>query len=285
MYLTSPQRVLIGVPQGLIMASLLFVAFLAPVQQIIFSKGASTVGYADDLCYIRGVKEDGHGQFDTQEIEQDICKIKEVVSNLKMKLNVSKTKAVVFSLAPTTPQLPALKLDGELIETVTTCKYLGAWVDRKLSWNINAKKKISEAKQCLGTLSRCRRYLPSAVTRLVYKTVIQPKFLYATAITYPKNKNDQIAFEYVNKYAASLISDHHSGSYEDRIKIATLDPIWKISAGRRLSLIRANVDNMRFIPDNYLSPLEAPHRLGLRSNASRGNARKSLAFTSLCNIL
>ena len=99
----------------------------------------------------------------------------------------------------------------------------------------------------------------------------QPKFLYATAITYSKNKNDQIAFEYVNKYAASLISDHHSGSYEDRIKIATLDPIWKISAGRRLSLIRAYVDNMRFIPDNYLSPLEAPHTLGLRSNASRSD--------------
>ena len=32
---------------------------------------------------------------------------------------------------------------------------------------------------------------------------------------------------------------------------------------------RAYVDNMRYVPDNYLSALEAPHRLGLRSSASR----------------
>jgi len=267
--LSSLRSVRSGVPQGSIIASLLFIAFMAPVQQISFSKCASTVGYADDLCCVRAVQEDDHGQFDTQEIEQDISKIKEVVSELRMKLNVSKTKAVVFSLVPTPPQIPALKLDGELIETVITYKYLGAWVDRKLCWNIHAKKKISEAKQALGTLSRCRRYLPPSVTRLVYKTVIQPKFLYATTITYPKNKNDQIAFEYVNKYAASLISDRHIGTYDDCIKSATLDPIWKISAGRRLSLFRAYVDNMRYVPDNYLSALEAPHRLGLRSNASR----------------
>jgi len=186
-----------------------------------------------------------------------------------MKLNASKTKAVVFSLVPTPLQIPALKLDGELIETVITYKYLGAWVDRKLCWNIHAKKKISEAKQALGTLSRCRRYLPPSVTRLVYKTVIQPKFLYATTITYPKNKNDQIAFEYVNKYAASLISDRHIGTYDDCIKSATLDPIWKISAGRRLSLFRAYVDNMRFVPDIYFLAPEAPHIFDLRSNTSR----------------
>jgi hypothetical protein len=66
--------------QGSISASLIFIAFMAPVQQIIFSKGASTVSYADDLCYIGAVQEGDQGQFDTKETEQDIFKIKEVVS-------------------------------------------------------------------------------------------------------------------------------------------------------------------------------------------------------------
>jgi retron-type reverse transcriptase len=264
--LSSLRSVRSGVPQGSIIASLLFIAYMAPVQKINFSASASTVGYADDLCYIRAIQEGDNGQFETQEIERDIYKIKEAISELKMKLNVSKTKAVIFSLAPTPPQIPALSLDGELIEVVPTYKYLGIWVDRKLCWNIHTKKKISEAKQALGTLSRCRRYLPSSVTRLVYKTVIQPKFLYATAVCYPKNKNDQIAFEYVNKYAASLISDCHTGTYDECIASANLEPIWKISAGRRLSLFRAYVDNMRFLPNELLSLAEAPHRLGLRSS-------------------
>ena len=185
-----------------------------------------------------------------------------------MKLNVSKTKTVVFSLAPSPSIIPALKLDGNLIEEVETFKYLGAWVDRKLRWNVNTKKRISAAKQALGTLSRCRHYLPSFVTRLVYKTIILPKFLYATPITYPKNKHDQIAFEYVNKYAASLISDCHTGSYEDCIRSAKLDPVWKIVVERRLSLFRAYVDEHRFLPKELLhSKKQTASRSGLRSGA------------------
>ena len=108
--------------------------------------------------------------------------------------------------------------------------------------------------------------MPSSVTRLVYKTIILPKFLYATTITYPKNKHDQIALEYVNKYAASLISDNHTGSYDYCIRSAKLDPIWKIAAERRLSLFRAYVDEHRFIPTALLQlKKRAISRPGLRS--------------------
>ena len=143
--LSRVRNVRSGVPQGSILASLLFIAYIAPLQQIQFSNGASTVGYADDLCYLKAVKRDDTGQFNVVDIERDISKIREVVSNLKMKLNVAKTKAVVFSLAPIPPNIPAIKLDGDQIEEVETYKYLGAWVDRKLRWSIHAKKKIGEA--------------------------------------------------------------------------------------------------------------------------------------------
>jgi hypothetical protein len=259
--------------EGSIIASLLFISYMAPVQCIQFSEGASTVGYADDLCYLRAIKEDQDGNFDVQDIEQDINKIKEVVTGLNMKLNVSKTKAVLFSLAPTSPSIPTLKLDGEMIELVDTYKYLGVWVDRKLRWNIYAKKNISVAKKALGTLRRCRRFLPPPVTRLVYKTVIQPKFLYALPITYPiKNKNDQIAFEYVNNYAASLILDVHRGTYYNRIKNTTLDPIWHISVKRRLALFRAYVDERRFLPEEFLSAQKTTHTLELRSRITKPDA-------------
>jgi hypothetical protein len=46
------------------------------------------------------------------------------------------------------------------------------------------------------------------------KTVIQPQFSYATQIIYPKNRKDQIYFEYVKKYAATPNSDKHTGLYE-----------------------------------------------------------------------
>ena len=186
-----------------------------------------------------------------------------------MKLNVTKTKVVVFSVAPIPPKLPIVHLEGATIEEVDTYKYLGVWVDRKLLWNVHAKKQISKAKQALGSLSRCRQYLPPSVTRFVYKTIIQPQFLYATPIAYPKNKKDQISFEYVNKYAASLISDKHTGSYEDCLNAASLNPIWKIAAERRLSLLRSYVDGKRFIPEGFLTLAEPLSRPGLRSSDAR----------------
>ena len=113
---------------------MLFIAYTAPVQQIEFSEGASTVAYADDLCYIRAIQQQ-NSHFNVQDIESDISKIKEVITDLKMKLNVFKTKAVVFSVAPTPPTIPHINLDGVSIEQVSTYKYLGVWVDRKLSWS------------------------------------------------------------------------------------------------------------------------------------------------------
>ena len=266
---SSLRNVKSGVPQGSILASLLFIAYTAPVQRISFSNGASTVAYADDLCYLRAIREENR-QIDIEEIESDINKIKGVITDLKMKLNVDKTKVVVFSVAPIPPEIPILYLDGEAIEELSTYKYLGVWVDRKLSWNIHTRKKISTAKRALGTLSRCRRYLPPAVTRLVYKTVIQPQFLYATSITYPKNRKDQISFEYVNKYAASLISDKHTGSYEACIESAALRPIWMIAAIRRISLFSAYVAEKRFLPDGLLTTVVPPNRRpGLRSREGK----------------
>ena len=195
-----------------------------------------------------------------------------------MKLNITKTKAIVFSIAPIPPKLPLLYLEGATIEEVDTYKYLGAWVDRKLVWNVHTKKKISEAKQALGSLSRCRRYLPPSVTRLVYKTIIQPQFLYAISITYPKNKKDQISLEYVNKYAASLISDKHTGLYDDLLITANLHPIWKIVVDRRVSQLRSYVDGKRFIPEGFLTLVEPSSRPGLRSSDARPNVNmKSFA--------
>jgi hypothetical protein len=271
---SSMRNVKSGVPQGSIIASLLFVAFMAPVQRIQFSHGASTVGYADDLCYLRTIQEHDD-KFQLNDIELDINKIKEVVTDLKMKLNVSKTKAIVFSVSPSLPSIPSLRIDQETIEQVSTYKYLGVWLDRKLAWSEHAKKKIGVAKQALGTLSRCRRYLPPTVSRLVYKTVIQPTFLYAAATVYPKHKKDQIAYEWVNKYAASLISDFHTGSYDECIKSAGLDPVWKIAAKRRLLLFHSYVDKRRFIPEEFLHAKElTAKRQGLRSEIVKPDENK-----------
>ena len=116
--------------------------------------------------------------------------------------------------------------------------------------------------------------MPPTVTRLVYKTVIQPKFLYAASITYPKQIKDQIAVERVNKYAASLISDRHTGSYDECIRSASLDPVWKIVVQRRLSLFRAYLEERRFIPEGFLTAKKPVTHSGLRSSNTKANENR-----------
>jgi hypothetical protein len=78
----------------------------------------------------------------------------------------------------------------------------------------------------------------------------------------------------VNKYAASLISDRHTGSYDECIRSATLDPIWKIVVQRRLSLFRAYVEERRFIPEGFLSVRQSVRHSGLRSSDIKANENR-----------
>jgi len=72
-----------------------------------------------------------------QELQTAFQALQSTLLSLKLVLNTQKTKFMVFSKARVQPldNCGLLSLDGKSIERVSSYKYLGIWIDEKLSFN------------------------------------------------------------------------------------------------------------------------------------------------------
>ena len=63
----------------------------------------------------------------------------------KMKLNVSKTKNLIFNFSKNSQFSTEVKLNGEVIETVIETKLLGTTITDDLNWKKNTDRIVKEA--------------------------------------------------------------------------------------------------------------------------------------------
>ena len=74
-------------------------------------------------------------------------------------LNISKTKEILFDFRRGSHAHNPLMVNGEVVERVESYKYLGTYIDNRLSWSAHAKavkKKASQRLYFLRKLNECR---------------------------------------------------------------------------------------------------------------------------------
>ena len=72
----------------------------------------------------------------------------------KLVLNIDKTKSMLFTTSKKKLNNLALFYDNKKIELVHSTKFLGIFVDDKLSWNIHVNYVCDEIARNVGVLSR-----------------------------------------------------------------------------------------------------------------------------------
>ena len=122
------------------------------------------------------------------ELQIDVDLIYNLTNSLKLKLNHSKTKYIVFGLHPSPPCLvTSISLGPDQIEQVEEFKYLGVLVDHRLTFAHHAQTVSLKAKRAIGAIVRLFKHAtPRAVLEKVFKAVIVPQLTYAIEIWYPK---------------------------------------------------------------------------------------------------
>ena len=83
-----------------------------------------------------------------------------------MKLNAKKCKELRVCFFKATPQLPLLRIDGQVLETVRSHKVLGLVIQDNLKWNENTCMIVSKASEVASErliflLSTSLSYVPS----------------------------------------------------------------------------------------------------------------------------
>uniref|UniRef100_A0A8K9XU57 Reverse transcriptase domain-containing protein n=1 Tax=Oncorhynchus mykiss TaxID=8022 RepID=A0A8K9XU57_ONCMY len=169
--LSGPLAVSMGVPQGSILGPTLFSVY---INEVALAAGESLIHlYADDtILYTSGPS------LDTvlTTLQASFNAIQLSFRGLQLLLNTSKTKCMLFnrSLPAPTRLSNITTLDGSDLEYVDNYKYLGVWLDCKLSFQTHIKHLQSKVKSRIGFLFRNKASFTHAAKHTLVKLTILP---------------------------------------------------------------------------------------------------------------
>ena len=86
-----------------------------------------------------------------------------------------------FKLSNLGRDLP-IKIGNNHIKRVQTTKYLGIHLDENLKWNEHVDKLCSKVNRSISGLKQARDYVPLYVLNAIYKSLIQPVFVYCDVV-------------------------------------------------------------------------------------------------------
>ncbi|KFM71667.1 RNA-directed DNA polymerase from mobile element jockey, partial [Stegodyphus mimosarum] len=182
--LSSPRAILAGVPQGSLLGPTLFNLY---VNDIPTTDNTTLAMYADDTAILTQTAFVGSA---IQRLQNHIQLLETWLTKWKVKINVDKTTAILFTKKEKFPN--QLKLYGETIPWAKQVLYLGVILSKRFSWNPHITcclKKFRARKASLNPLIARNSVLSIDNKLLIYKTMLRSILCYACPVWAYSNKS------------------------------------------------------------------------------------------------
>ncbi|XP_071574629.1 uncharacterized protein [Temnothorax nylanderi] len=151
-------------------------------------KGFLTYDYADDVAIVitgsfLNILRDRMS--DALKIVQKWCEAKGLM------VNPSKTSIMIFTRKYKPEPIKPFKLWGKAIPFTTSVKYLGLFIDTKLSWKVHLAESRKKFYSCMWM---CRRAMSKSwgirvsIALWIYRAVLLLRLLYASVIWWPRTR-------------------------------------------------------------------------------------------------
>ena len=161
-----------GVPQGSLLGPLLFILYINDFQNS--SNLLSFILFADDTSVFFSHK-NPNTLVDT--VNTELSRIHEWICCNKLSLNVLKTHGMFFSNSIS--RLPSnVFLNNTPVDIVDSTKFLGLYIDNKLSWKKHATHLSKLLSRNVGIINKLKNIFPSNVLLNLYCTLILPYLNY-----------------------------------------------------------------------------------------------------------
>ncbi len=195
-----------GVPQGSVLGPLLFLAFINDLPDCV--KGSSTILFADDCVLYKRIT----SLTDAASLQDDFDALQTWEKTWMMQFHPSKCQVVRIT-HKRKPVITSYHIHGQVLEEVSSAKYLGLNVDSKLNFNAHVDitaKKANATRAFLGrNISQCSRSIKEAT----YKTYVRPIVEYASAVWDPHTQRNCNKIEQVQRSSARFVTsifDRHA---------------------------------------------------------------------------
>ena len=212
-----------GVPQGTVLAPLLFLCFVNYIPLNIASKIKL---YADDILLYRKIKT----RDDQNLLQDDINRLVKWSKDWQLLFNFNKCEFLCIT-NKRSPLTITYRMDGTAIKQVSSVKYLGITINEKLNWSEHISNISKKASSVLGFLHRNLKSCPPHIKESCYKSLVIPILEYSCTVWDPHTQKDILMLEKIQRRASRFVTNSYSWSVSVTNLINNLG--WKSLQNRR----------------------------------------------------
>ena len=260
---SSWAKVKSGVPQGSVIAALLFVIYINDLPENIVS---NLYLFADDCKFFRQIITPE----DTEIMQKDLDKLHEWSKIWLLKFHPDKCVTLRISLQKQNEKHTYHLGDADL-KNVEEVKDLGITVDSRLQFSNHISIKVNKANQTWGTIKRTFKNMNPYIFKKLFCAQVRSHLEYAIQFWAPYLRKDVNTMESVQRRATKYIPGFKDMSYTDRLKKLDLPTL----AYRRLRGSMIEVYKIFNTYDRDISP-----QLTTRETSTRGHNLKIFAKTA-----